>query len=227
MKPRLSIIMPVLNECERLDATLQTLQALRPNCELIVADGGSSDASTAQAAPMADKVLSSARGRAKQMNAGAAKARADILLFLHADTALPDGTVKLIAKAIEEGWVWGRFDVQFDDPKLIFKLIAWMMNLRSRLSGIATGDQAIFVSRKAFEAIGGFPDIALMEDINLSSRLKKLGKPCCLRAKVTTSARRWQQHGILKTVLLMWCLRLAYFFGADPTDLAARYYRRS
>ncbi len=227
MKSQLSIILPVLNEGERLGVTLQTLQALRPNCELIVADGGSTDASTALAAPLADKLIKSPRGRAKQMNAGAAQAQGDILLFLHADTALPDGAVDNISKAIEDGWLWGRFDVQFDNPKPIFKLIAWMMNLRSRLSGIATGDQAIFVSRKAFEAVDGFPDIALMEDISLSSRLKKLGKPCCLRAKVTTSARRWQQHGVFKTIMLMWRLRLAYFFGANPADLAACYYRRS
>lgn len=227
MKPRLSIILPVLNEGECLGVALQALQAWRRECELIVVDGGSTDLSLAMATPLADQVLTSARGRAKQMNAGAAQARADILLFLHADTALPDGAVDNITKAIEDGWNWGRFDVQFDAPKPIFKLIAWLMNLRSRLSGIATGDQAIFVSRKAFEAVGGFPDIALMEDITFSSRLKKLGKPCCLRARVITSARRWQQHGVLKTILLMWRLRLAYFFGADPTDLAARYYRRS
>ncbi|WAR46502.1 TIGR04283 family arsenosugar biosynthesis glycosyltransferase [Methylomonas rapida] len=224
MKPRLSIILPVLNEGECLGVALQALQVLRLDCELIVVDGGSTDLSLAMAPPLADKVVSSPRGRAKQMNAGADAAKADIFLFLHADTALPDGSVDLITKVIEDGWNWGRFDVQFDAPQPIFKLIAWMMNLRSRLSGIATGDQAIFLTRKAFEAVGGFPDIALMEDITLSSRLKKLGKPCCLRAKVTTSARRWQRHGILKTIVLMWRLRLTYFFGADAAVLAARYY---
>lgn len=227
MRPKLSIILPVLNEGECLGAALQALQTWRSACELIVVDGGSTDLSLAIARPLADKVLTSARGRAKQMNTGAAQARADILLFLHADTTLPDSAVDDITKAIEDGWNWGRFDVQFDDARLIFKLIAWMMNLRSRLSGIATGDQAIFVSHKAFKTVGGFPDIALMEDISLSCRLNKLGKPCCLRAKVTTSARRWQQHGILKTILLMWRLRLAYFFGADPSDLAARYDHRA
>ncbi|WP_306789977.1 hypothetical protein [Methylomonas fluvii] len=128
--------------------------------------------------------------------------------------------------AVEQGWSWGRFDVQFDSPQAIFKLIAGMMNARSRLTGIATGDQAIFITRQAFQAVGGFPEIALMEDIAISAALKKLGKPCCLKAKVVTAARRWQQHGILRTILLMWCLRLRYFFGAHPDALAARYYRR-
>jgi hypothetical protein len=122
--------------------------------------------------------------------------------------------------------VWGRFDVGFDNTQPIFKWIAFMMNLRSRVSGIATGDQALFVTHWAFQAVGGYPDIALMEDITISARLKKLGKPCCLPDKVITSARRWQQHGVFRTILLMWRLRLSYFFGVDPDDLAARYYRR-
>lgn len=133
----------------------------------------------------------------------------------------------MIQQAIADGYCWGRFDVSFDSALPAFKLIAWMMNRRSRLTGIATGDQALFMSRTAFQAVGGFPDIALMEDIGMSQCLKKMGKPCCLTARVVTSERRWQQHGIVKTILLMWWLRTRYFFGAAPNILAARYYRKS
>lgn len=227
MISKISIIIPVLNEAGQVAGRLQALQSLREHCQLIVVDGGSNDDSPTIAAPLADKLLHSERGRAKQMNTGAAQADADLLLFLHADTRLPSGAFELILQAIDGGYHWGRFDVAFDSPKPIFKLIAFMMNWRSRLTGIATGDQAMFVSKLAFQAVGGFPDIALMEDIALSALLKKQGKPCCLKSKVVTSARRWLQHGILKTILLMWRLRLAYFFGADPNDLAKRYYGKS
>ncbi|AMK76371.1 MULTISPECIES: TIGR04283 family arsenosugar biosynthesis glycosyltransferase [Methylomonas] len=226
MMPQISIIIPVVNEAAQLTDKLRALQPLRTRCELLLVDGGSSDTSPAIAEPLVDQVLHRPRGRARQMNLGAQHAQADVLLFLHADTQLPDQSIDLIMSAVEQGAVWGRFDVRFDSQQAVFKLIAWMMNLRSRLTGIATGDQAIFVSRQAFQAVGGFPDIALMEDIAVSAALKKLAKPCCLKAKVVTSARRWQQHGILKTILLMWRLRLRYFFGAHPDDLAARYYRR-
>ncbi|WKJ90283.1 TIGR04283 family arsenosugar biosynthesis glycosyltransferase [Methylomonas montana] len=226
MKPALSIIIPVVNEAEQLAGKLQVLQPLRPHCELLLVDGGSDDDSPSIANPLVDKVFHSSRGRARQMNAGAARAAAEVFLFLHADTRLPDNAIELILKAIDAGGMWGRFDVQFDSPQAIFKLIAFMMNWRSRLTGIATGDQALFITRGAFQAAGGFPEIALMEDIAISAALKKLGKPCCPKAKVTTSARRWQQHGVLKTILLMWDLRLRYFFGADPNQLAASYYRR-
>ncbi|MGZ4960324.1 MAG: TIGR04283 family arsenosugar biosynthesis glycosyltransferase [Methylomonas sp.] len=227
MKPRLSIVMPVLNEAGHLAAILQALQPLRPDCELLLVDGGSDDESLKIAELLADSVLQSSRGRARQMNAGAAQAQADVMLFLHADTHLPDNAVALVLRAVSEGASWGRFDVEFDNPQPVFKVIAFMMNWRSRLTGIATGDQAIFVTRKAFQAAGGFPDIGLMEDIALSARLKQLGKPRCLQEKIVTSARRWEKFGILKTILLMWRLRLAYFFGASPDILEARYYRRS
>ncbi|MCK9608216.1 MAG: TIGR04283 family arsenosugar biosynthesis glycosyltransferase [Methylomonas sp.] len=227
MQPQLSIVIPVINEAAQLAEKLQTLQGLRDYCQLIVVDGGSDDNSPVVAAAWVEKVLHSQRGRAIQMNVGAFEADADILLFLHADTRLPADAVSLIVDAVEQGYRWGRFDVEFDSSRPVFKMIAFMMNGRSRLTGIATGDQAMFVTRQAFAAAGGFPEIALMEDISLSSRLKNLGWPCCLHAKVVTSARRWQQHGVLKTILLMWCLRLAYFFGADPNRLAAQYYRKS
>jgi rSAM/selenodomain-associated transferase 2 len=227
MSFQISIVIPVLNEAENLAGKLQALQSLRDRCQIVLVDGGSQDDSPLIAESLVDKVILSPRGRALQMNAGVAQADAAILLFLHADTRLLDDAVKLISQAVVDGFQWGRFDVRFDNPSPIFKLIAAMMNLRSRLTGIATGDQGLFMTRLAFDAVDGFPQIALMEDIAISRKLKKLGKPCCLKAKVTTSARRWQQHGIFKTILLMWRLRLAYFFGADPDDLAARYYRRS
>jgi rSAM/selenodomain-associated transferase 2 len=221
---QISIVIPVLNEAGQLAVKLQVLQQHRDRCQLLLTDGGSHDASPAIAKPLVDKVIHSPRGRAKQMNCGAIQADADVLLFLHADTELPDDAVGLIMHAIADGYQWGRFDVVFDNPQPIFNLIAFMMNQRSRLTGIATGDQCLFVTRQAFQAVGGFPEIALMEDIAISTQLKKHGKPCCLKAKVITSARRWQQHGIFKIILLMWRIRLAYFFGADPDDLAIRYY---
>lgn len=147
----------------------------------------------------------------------------DILLFLHADTALPEHADRCIQQALQGGAVWGRFDVYIDSPRLVFRMIERLMNLRSRWSGVATGDQAVFVRRTAFESVGGFEDIALMEDIALSRALLRLSRPACLRQRVTTSARRWEQHGVWRTVLLMWRLRAAYFLGADPDRLALQY----
>lgn len=227
MQPRLSIIVPVLNEAGQIVAALRALSDLRGECQLLVADGGSGDGGPALAAPLADKVLDCPRGRARQMNRGAVEAEGDAFLFLHIDTRLPDGAAMLIQRALASGYRWGRFDVRFDDDRPIFQLIAFMMNWRSRLTGIATGDQSLFVDRAAFAAVGGYPDIPLMEDVAISAALKKLGRPCCLHAKVITSARRWRQNGIFSTILLMWRLRLAYFFGADPARLAMRYYRKS
>lgn len=220
---KLSIVMPVLNEADAIEATLQALAPLRARgVEVIVADGGSCDGTLALARPLADRVLAAPRGRATQMNAGAAAAAGDALLFLHADTRLPDDADLLVLAALRDGAEWGRFDVRFDAGGA-FALIAAMMNLRSRWTGIATGDQAMFMTRDAFARAGGFPPIALMEDIALSARLKRLARPVCLHARVTTAARRWRQHGTLRTVLLMWRLRLAYYLGADPAKLARRY----
>lgn len=224
MKPQLSIIIPVVNEVGQIAIKLQALQPLRDRCQLLLVDGGSDDNSAKIAKPLVDQVLQSPCGRARQMNCGAAQAQADVLLFLHADTRLPDNAINLILQAVTDGYQWGRFDVSFDSSQPVFKLIAFMMNWRPRLTGIATGDQALFMTRQAFDSVSDFPDIALMEDIAISASLNKLGKPCCcLKAKVVTSARRRQQHGIVKTILLMWWLRLRYFLGADPTDLVLRY----
>ncbi len=220
----LSIIVPVLDEAAGIEATLAALAPYRRRgCELIVVDGGSRDNTLALASPLADRVLAAPRGRAAQMNAGASIARGDVLLFLHADTKLPANADALIRDGLaRSGHVWGRFDLRFDQHG-IMPLIAVMMNLRSRLTGIATGDQAIFVTRAAFDAIGGFPAQPLMEDIAFSARIRHISRPVYICARVTTSARRWRKQGILRTVFLMWRLRLAYFLGADPARLARQY----
>lgn len=226
-RPELSIVIPALNEAAGIVAALQPLQELREHgVELIVVDGGSHDDTADLARPWADRVLTAPRGRARQMNAGAAVAQGRVLLFLHADTRLPDEADRWVLSAIDDaqtGRVWGRFDVAIEGRSPWLKLVAHMMNGRSRLTGIATGDQAIFVATAAFDAVGGFPDIPLMEDIALSKALKRLSRPVCLAAKVTTSGRRWETHGVLRTILLMWWLRLRYFFGADPRRLALEY----
>ncbi|HEX5211788.1 MAG TPA: TIGR04283 family arsenosugar biosynthesis glycosyltransferase [Pseudolabrys sp.] len=220
---KLSIVMPVLDEAAAIEAALRALAPYRARgVEVIVVDGGSRDGTPTLAAPLADGVIGAPRGRSLQMNAGAAAAKGDTLLFLHADTQLPEPADELALDGLKRsGSVWGRFDVRFDGEELA--LIAFMMNLRSRLTGIATGDQAMFVTRAAFDAAGGFPPIALMEDVALSARLKRIGRPLCLRERVTTSGRRWHTHGVLRTIVLMWKLRLAYFFGADPVRLAKAY----
>jgi rSAM/selenodomain-associated transferase 2 len=195
---------------------------------VIVVDGGSRDATKALAAPLADRVLDAARGRASQMNAGAAASSGAILLFLHADTRLPERGLEAIAAALADPKrAWGRFDVRIEARGALVGVVAAMMNARSRLTGIATGDQAIFVRRAAFEAAGGFPAIPLMEDVALSKALKRLSPPVCLRERVTTSGRRWERDGALATIALMWRLRLAYALGADPRQLARRYDERA
>ena len=221
----ISIIVPVLDEARAIGATLAALQPLRgAGAEVIVVDGGSGDATAALAAPLADRVIVSPRGRAVQMNAGAREARGDVLLFLHADTLLPADTAATLAGELDRtGRAWGRFDVAIAGRGALLALVAWLMNARSRLTGIATGDQAIFVRASAFAAAGGFPEIALMEDVALSKALKRGSPPLCLRERVVTSARRWERHGTLNTIFLMWRLRLAYALGADPRRLARRY----
>ena len=219
----LSIVVPVLNEAAEIEAALQALAPLRARgCEVIVVDGGSADNTLALAKSLADRTIAAPRGRASQMNAGGATAKGDVLLFLHADTRLPENADALVIDALSRSRrAWGRFDVRFTKGAL--PLIAWTMNVRSRLTGIATGDQAMFATRKAFESVGGFPEIALMEDIALSARLKRISRSACVSARVTTSPRRWQKHGTIRTILLMWRLRLAYFFGAPPEALALAY----
>jgi rSAM/selenodomain-associated transferase 2 len=222
---RLSIIVPVLNEEAGIAAALQALVPLRARgAEVIVVDGGSADRTAALAGPLCDRLIVAPRGRAAQMNAGAGAAHGDVLLFLHADTQLPADADRLIVAGLAQaGRGWGRFDVRIAGQHPLLPLIAVLMNLRSRLTGIATGDQAIFVDKAAFAAVGGYPEIALMEDIVLSRRLKRRSRPLCLAARALTSGRRWEKHGVVRTVLTMWRLRLAFFFGAAPEKLAARY----
>jgi rSAM/selenodomain-associated transferase 2 len=225
---RLSIIVPTLDEADGITACLAALRPLRERgAEVIVADGGSEDATASLAQPFADRVIRAPRGRAAQMNAGARVATGETLLFLHADSRLPATAYRDVADGLgASGRLWGRFDVAIEGRSALLPVVAALMNARSRLTGIATGDQAIFVRRDAFERAGGFPPIALMEDVALSKALKRLGPPLCLRGKVATSGRRWDRHGPLRTIALMWRLRLAYFLGADPARLAERYGHR-
>jgi rSAM/selenodomain-associated transferase 2 len=221
----LSIIVPVLDEEAVIGDALSALAPLRQeSVEILVVDGGSTDRTRDLAAPLADRIIVASRGRARQMNAGAKHALGDVLVFLHADTRLPAHAARLIRDGLaRSGRVWGRFDVRIAGRHPLLRVIALFMNLRSRLTGIATGDQAIFATRDAFAAAGGFPDIPLMEDVTLSARLKRLGRPLCLSARVVTSGRRWEARGVLRTMLLMWRLRLAHYFGAEPARLARRY----
>lgn len=277
----LSIIIPTLNEAEHIGALLADLAPLRAEgAELILVDGGSSDATLARAGTSVDLVLNAPRGRAAQMNTGARAARGDLLWFLHADTRVPDAAPAALRQVFEaaacprhpdqtgdecpavnykrlifrggpymslrgrprecpgerlcerfrsrfrgcfRGCFWGRFDVRLSGRHPLLRLVERGMNWRSRLTGIATGDQGIFVSRAAFERVGGFPPLALMEDIALSAALRRLARPVCLRARLLSSSRRWETRGVLRTILLMWRLRLAYALGADPARLARRY----
>ena len=266
---RLSVIMPVLNEAAGITDALLPLQTLRNHIEVIVVDGGSSDSTSELARGLADQVLTADAGRARQMNAGAAVATGDLLLFLHADTRLPEGFVALVQAAVfgqppfaarpplppkpapthpcrsgldREGGSggsggpaakatskntpkpWGRFDVRLAPSSPLLNLVAWMMNQRSRLTGICTGDQAIFVRRELFEQLGGYADIPLMEDIELSRRLRKISRPACLRPALSTSSRKWQKHGVWRTIILMWWIRLQYWAGVKPERLVRQYY---
>lgn len=221
----ISIIIPTLNEEVGISCFLTKLQALRPQCELIVVDGGSKDETINLAESYVDDVIKSGQGRALQMNVGAAMASAPVLLFLHADTCLPNDAVEHIKQAMNKGFCWGRFDIKLTGKSPMLSIVAWMMNKRSRWTGIATGDQAIFVKKEIFDRVGGYADIALMEDINLSAKLKEKGKPYCSRSRVISSGRRWLSFGIFKTISLMWWLRLRYFLGTDPVELE-RLYRK-
>ena len=222
---RLSIIVPTRNETEFIDALLTDLAPLRTaGHQVIVADGGSQDTTVKQAEPLVDQILRVPPGRASQMNAGAAVADGDVLWFLHADSRVPTGADEALILSMANGHRWGRFDVRLSGSAWPFRIIERLMNLRSCLSGIATGDQGIFVERALFQAVGGFPKIALMEDIALSRLLRRQRKPACLHGpRLQTSSRRWETHGILSTIWLMWRLRLAYALGASPDDLAKRY----
>lgn len=224
MRHPLSIVVPTLDEAAGIAVHLATLQPLRAaGVEVVLVDGGSADGTVERARGLVDAVVSAPRGRGVQLHAGARAARGEVLLFLHADTRLPPGAPEAVRAALAAGARWGRFDVEIDGRHPLLRVVAWCMNLRSRWTGIATGDQAIFVARAAYDAAGGFPPVPLMEDVALSRALRAAGAPACLRARVRTSGRRWEARGVLRTIGLMWRLRLAYALGADPARLAGRY----
>lgn len=223
--PSLSIVVPTLDEAAGIVRHLGALQALRSDgCEVIVVDGGSRDGTCELARPLVDAVVPAPRGRGTQLGAGARAARGDVFLFLHADTRLPPGAIDAVRTALsDDRREWGRFDVNIEGRSRWLAVIASLMNLRSRITGIATGDQAVFVRRRAYDAVGGFPAIPLMEDVALSARLRKRSRPACLRERVTTSGRRWESRGVARTVLLMWRLRFLHWVGWDPGELSRRY----
>jgi rSAM/selenodomain-associated transferase 2 len=223
MTMKVSIIIPVLNEASGIEQMLTALLALKLPAEVIVVDGGSDDGTIKQAQLPSVLVIEAPRGRARQMNAGAAVAQADYLLFLHADTRLPESTTQQLERVFKEQAAWGRFDVRVSGQAKMLAVVAHLMNWRSRLSGIATGDQAIFVKRELFEVLNGFADQPLMEDIELSKRLLAHARPLCLKGPALTSGRRWEQHGVWSTITLMWWLRWRYWRGESAEKLAKDY----
>jgi rSAM/selenodomain-associated transferase 2 len=221
---KLSIIVPVLNEADALPGLIEHLLPLRHRgAELLLVDGASVDATVSLAERAGLPVVRAGRGRARQMNAGAARACGDLLLFLHADTRLPEQALQLLGACLAGARCWGRFDVRISGRPAMLKLVAALMNLRSRWTGVATGDQAMFMTRHAFEAVGGFPDQPLMEDVEMSKRLRRLSRPVCIPARATTSGRRWESRGVWRTILLMWRLRWAYWRGVPAGQLAKAY----
>ncbi|MEE9425364.1 MAG: TIGR04283 family arsenosugar biosynthesis glycosyltransferase [Methylococcales bacterium] len=223
LDPLLSIIIPTWNEDSCIDATLTLLQPIRQWSEIIVVDAGSKDSTQDIARPLADLVITSKKGRAVQMNAGVNCANGEYLLFLHADTQMPLATQSALFTVLKKTPVWGRFDIALSEQTIILQIVATSMNWRSRLTGIATGDQGIFVQQPQFTAIGQFPNIALMEDIAISRKLRKVSRPTCITQPLITSSRRWESAGSMATIMLMWRLRLQYFFGTDPEKLAHIY----
>ncbi|WP_201551295.1 TIGR04283 family arsenosugar biosynthesis glycosyltransferase [Psychrobacter sp. DD43] len=239
---KLSIVIPLLNEADNLPKLMGHLAHLNPApYQVILVDGGSTDNSVAIAKELIEslidsspsvisgqvidwQIIESTAGRALQMNAGAELAMGDVLLFLHADTQLPNHAIADITSAVRQA-AWGRFDVRLESSTWMLKVVSQMMNWRSRFSGIATGDQAIFIKKSLFEQLGGYPQQPLMEDIELCKRLKAVGKPACLRSKVITSARRWQQYGTWRTIGLMWHLRFDYWRGVSADNIKQRYYK--
>jgi len=223
---KVSIIIPALNDAGELKRLLPELQDFRTEGhEVIVVDGGSIDGTLSVARPLSDRLLMTGAGRGRQMNLGVENARHDLVLFLHADSQFPGNGIHEILRVMNEGdHHWGRFDISLDGKAGIYRLIALLMNIRSRITKVATGDQGIFVRKSLFLSVGGYEDIPLMEDVAISKTLREHSSPYCLDSRIITSARRWQQNGVLATIIQMWVLRLAYYLGADPAALAQQYY---
>jgi rSAM/selenodomain-associated transferase 2 len=223
LKP-LSVIVPMLNEAAAIADALRAIRLGAPDAEVIVVDGGSTDASVATARPLCDQLIVASRGRALQMNVGAHASNGSVLAFVHADTIVPPTFAVDIADALSDrDVVGGRFDVQLDADALPYRIIGAMISLRSRISRTGTGDQAIFVRRNVFDGIGGFADIELCEDLEFTRRMKRVGPVACLYSRVTTSARRWSRDGIVRTVLLMWLIRVLYLLGVPPNRIKRMY----
>jgi rSAM/selenodomain-associated transferase 2 len=221
---KLSVVVPMLNEAATIASTLDALRRGAPDAEIIVVDGGSTDASAAIARPLCDMLIDGSRGRALQMNAGARASHGDALVFVHADTIVPSTFAADIASALSEpAVVGGRFDVVLDESALPYRIIGAMISIRSRISRTGTGDQAIFVRRDVFDRLGGFPRLELCEDLEFSRRLKRAGRIACLRTRVTTSARRWNRDGVVRTVIRMWLIRAMYLMGVPPARLKRMY----
>lgn len=219
----ISIIIPTLNEEIAIKDLLQQLQTLRTQGhEVIVVDGGSHDETLSISESLADKVIKSKAGRALQMNNGTMHANENILWFLHADTIIPDHAIEMIQQALNEK-DWGRFNVKLSGTNILFRLIESMINIRSCFSGIATGDQGIFVKKNIFESVGHYSILPLMEDVELSKKLKRVSRPVCIKEKLITSSRRWEKNGVISTVLLMWRLRFLYWLGVNASTLAKQY----
>jgi rSAM/selenodomain-associated transferase 2 len=221
---KLSVVVPMLNEASAIANTLGAIRRGAPDAEIVVVDGGSTDASVAAAQPLCDYVFVATRGRARQMNAGARASHGDVLVFVHADTIVPSTFAADIASALlDPAVLGGRFDVKLDATALPYRVIGAMISLRSRISRTGTGDQAIFVRRDIFDRLGGFPDLELCEDLEFTRRLKRTGRIACLRTQVTTSARRWSRDGVVRTVFRMWMIRAMYLLGVPPARLKRMY----
>jgi len=221
--PSIAVVVPIYREAARLPALLAQLRS-QPADEVILVDGGSDDGSQAILQQSGLTWIETAAGRARQMNAGAAQVTSDVILFLHADTEMTAAHLQAVRAAmVDARVVGGRFNLRLSGEQWVFRVIEWLINWRSRLTRISTGDQCIFIRRSLFEQLGGFPDLPLMEDVALSKQMKRVGRIACLKEPVVTSSRRWEQHGIARTVLLMWQLRLLYWLGVSPARLAARY----
>jgi len=224
MNVKLSIVIPTLNESDQIELCLNKLQSLRNRGhEIIVVDGGSNDNTVSLASPLSDRIIQSEKSRSIQMNTGAAAASGHCILFLHVDTVLPEDVPGLFSRIKDIENVWGRFDIRLSGRARLFRIVEKCMNIRSRLTGIATGDQVIFVGKELFNKVNGFPEIALMEDIAISRLLINYSKPVCLSEKVVSSSRRWEKNGIMKTIIKMWILRLLYYFQYNTNKLAKHY----